>query len=586
MSDKNSYRGAYSDRTKQNKMIKENVLNNLCDESINNNNVQNNNNKERFGFPEKQELADFETAIAETQYGKFNYLLLLIALPCCLASQFDTSTMSYILASAECDLNLNLVDKGNLNAVTYGGMISSAMIWGYFSDTLGRKKLLVLGYFLDACINVFVTFSQSKISIMIFKFFSGFVICGPFAVLMSYLSELHGKEVRGRVMLAVGTCNVILPFIAWTVLPYNLEYILIENIFEIHTWQVFLAICSIPPPFIAGLLVSFLPESPKFLMSRGKNDKAMEIFKRIYAINTGNDPKLYPIKELVNELQQNNNQIETISKNVHDTEQNESCKSPSKLMIGFKQFSLMFRKPHLYNSILVYVIQFGILFGLNSLRLWVPQLFSIISEYNNDFPIVGIDTINENTYSSSADLCTMMEAKVNKSLQMSTSMENVENLTHRFCEVVVDAEVYEKAMILGAISFVGYLMAGTIINAVGNKNILIFGLIFSGSCGISHYFAKDSLSTLILSSLFVTVSSICSTALVSSTVSIFPTSLRTMIVSILMMFGRIGAIMGNVLFPYLMETGCFPPFLMVGGTAIACGVVCLLLPKTIKQPLK
>lgn len=41
-----------------------------------------------------------------------------------------------------------------------------------------------------------------------------------------------------------------------------------------------------------------------------------------------------------------------------------------------------------------------------------------------------------------------------------------------------------------------------------------------------------------------------------------------MIVSILMMFGRIGAIMGNVLFPILMEAGCLPPFLMVGGTAI------------------
>lgn len=29
--------------------------------------------------------------------------------------------MSYILSSAECDLNLNLIDKGNLNAITYGG---------------------------------------------------------------------------------------------------------------------------------------------------------------------------------------------------------------------------------------------------------------------------------------------------------------------------------------------------------------------------------------------------------------------------------------------------------------------------------
>lgn len=70
---------------------------------------------------------------------------------------------------------------------------------------------------------------------------------------------------------------------------------------------------------------------------------------------------MFQIKELVNELQQST-QIETISKSVYDDEQ-QNVKSESKLMSGLKQFSLMFRKPHLYNSILVYVIQFGILFG-------------------------------------------------------------------------------------------------------------------------------------------------------------------------------------------------------------------------------
>ncbi|XP_063701896.1 synaptic vesicle glycoprotein 2B [Culicoides brevitarsis] len=525
------------------------------------------------------EAADFETAISETHYGKFNYFLLLVALPACLSSQFDTSTMSYILSSAECDLNLDLVDKGNLNAVTYGGMIASAMGWGYLSDTLGRKKLLMYGYLLDGAINIFVSFSQTKISIMIFKFFSGFVICGPFAVLMSYLSELHGKNVRGRIMMAVGICfsvgNVLLPFIAWMILPLKFEYVLIENLFEIHTWQIFLAVCSIPPCLIAGILVAFLPESPKFLMSQGRNDEAMRVFRQIFSINTGKSPDSYPIKILVNEVKP----IETISKIVQDDEN--PRRRDSQFVTNMKQFSVMFRKPHLSNSILVYVIQFGILFGLNSLRLWVPQLFSIISEYETDFPLV-------NNGGKGADLCTMMEAKVNKSLLMSASNSDlvVDGFEESICRDVTNAEVYEKAMILGAVTMVGYLITGSIINAVGNKIILIIGLIFSGSCGICLYFAKDSLSTLILSSLFVTTSSICSTALVSSTVSIFPTSLRTMIVSILMMFGRIGALLGNVMFPKLMETGCLPPFLMVGGTAIVCGVVCFLLPRTIKQPLK
>jgi hypothetical protein len=54
-------------------------------------------------------------------YGKFNYMLNLVAIPAAWATVFDTSTMSYILPSAECDLNLSNLDKGTLNAMVYGG---------------------------------------------------------------------------------------------------------------------------------------------------------------------------------------------------------------------------------------------------------------------------------------------------------------------------------------------------------------------------------------------------------------------------------------------------------------------------------
>ena len=54
-------------------------------------------------------------------YGKFNYMLNLVAIPAAWSISFDTSTMSYILPSAECDLNLSNLDKGILNAMVYGG---------------------------------------------------------------------------------------------------------------------------------------------------------------------------------------------------------------------------------------------------------------------------------------------------------------------------------------------------------------------------------------------------------------------------------------------------------------------------------
>lgn len=36
-----------------------------------------------------------------------------------------------------------------------------------------------------------------------------------------------------------------------------------------------------------------------------------------------------------------------------------------------------------------------------------------------------------------------------------------------------------------------------------------------------------------------------------------------MTVSLAMMFGRTGSLIGNIIFPYLLSLGCLPPFLML-----------------------
>lgn len=81
--------------------------------------------------PDKPPPADFETAISASGHGIFHYLLLFSGLPCCAATLYETSTMSYVLPSADCDLHLTLTDKGILNAVTYAGKIveSTQLLW-------------------------------------------------------------------------------------------------------------------------------------------------------------------------------------------------------------------------------------------------------------------------------------------------------------------------------------------------------------------------------------------------------------------------------------------------------------------------
>lgn len=52
-----------------------------------------------------------------------------------------------------------------------------------------------------------------------------FRICGPFAVLMSYLSEFHGTNHRPRVMMYIGMffslSTILLSLSAWFILSKN-----------------------------------------------------------------------------------------------------------------------------------------------------------------------------------------------------------------------------------------------------------------------------------------------------------------------------------------------------------------------------
>lgn len=60
----------------------------------------------------------------------------------------------------------------------------------------------------------------------------------------------------------------------------------------IGPWRVYLASCSFISA-IAFVAITFLPESPKFLLAIGKSEEALATLRRIYRINTGQPEEVY-----------------------------------------------------------------------------------------------------------------------------------------------------------------------------------------------------------------------------------------------------------------------------------------------------
>lgn len=53
------------------------------------------------------------------------------------------------------------------------------------------------------------------------------------------------------------------------------------------------------PSFVVAALLFLLPESPKFLISTGRHEEALEVFRGIYLMNTGRSKEEYPVKQIM-----------------------------------------------------------------------------------------------------------------------------------------------------------------------------------------------------------------------------------------------------------------------------------------------
>ncbi|XP_062124945.1 synaptic vesicle glycoprotein 2C-like isoform X2 [Drosophila sulfurigaster albostrigata] len=513
--------------------------------------------------------ADFDKAIDASGFGRFNLILFFLAIFATCANMFESTTMSYILPIAECDLHLTLTDKGVLNACAYAGMIISAIPWGYLSDTKGRRKVLVYGYLLTSICVFGSALSQNFIMLVTFKFLGGLMVNGPAAVLFTYLTELHGPKYRSNVLMVVGMvtsgCLLLLPVLAWAIFPRDWDFVLFESL-AIHSWQIFLFVCALPS-LISGFVLWTMPESPKFLMSQGRNAEALQMLQKIYRINTGKPKDTYPIKSLVLEVPSRDAQKDEAIYTIDDKSESktEPVKRESRTVLeslraGMQQMKPMFHKPLLGLALQIYTMQFAMFLGLNTIRLWLPQLFSSMADFEAEFD-------------ESAEMCTILEYSINKTAETLTNHENA-------CAEpkVVSMDMYINNIIVSACGLVGYFFAGSIIRLVGTKRLLTYGLFISSILGLALYWSVNSLMTLCLASAFLTVAGVSFSSLLSAVVSLFPTQLRSIVVAITMMCGRLGALSGNLLFPVFIQIGCLPPFVMVSAVMIIAGVLSIFVP--------
>lgn len=120
----------------------------------------------------------------------------------------------------------------------------------------------------------------------------------------------------------------------------------ILDLVEFRPWRLLFILYSLPGA-IGAIWLMFLPESPKFYISRGRDDKALGILRKMYVENhPGTNEDDFPVKRFTPELN------ETV-----DCMKQDGCLSILSSM--WNQTVPLFKRPNLLYFSVCCALQFG-----------------------------------------------------------------------------------------------------------------------------------------------------------------------------------------------------------------------------------
>ena len=176
-------------------------------------------------------------------------------------------------------LALTAAQIGGAGSLYVGGAILGALLFGRLTDRLGRKRLFIITLAVYMTATLATALASSFAFFGLCRFVTGLGIGGEYAAINSAIDELIPARLRGRVNLAVNGS-----FWIGAALGAAVSLVLLDPrvVGPVNGWRVGFALGAL----LAGAIVlvrRHVPESPRWLIARGRADEAENIVAAIEA---------------------------------------------------------------------------------------------------------------------------------------------------------------------------------------------------------------------------------------------------------------------------------------------------------------
>jgi MFS family permease len=190
--------------------------------------------------------------------------------------------LSFLSLTLQSEWGLTANQTANMTACVFAGSLFGTLTLGYLGDHYGRRPAFLLSCAIISVFGVLTAFSTGYSSLLGIRFMVGFGV-GGLTVPFDIFAEFLPTSARGKHLLVIEyfwtAGSVMTPLFAFLTLSTS--------------WRLFVILCAVPCIISGCLGVCLVPESPRWLISVGRDDEAMAVVRKAAADNGLNPDDLF-----------------------------------------------------------------------------------------------------------------------------------------------------------------------------------------------------------------------------------------------------------------------------------------------------
>ncbi len=211
-----------------------------------------------------------------TRIARFVRLVTIVATFGGLLFGYDTGVINGALGYMKRDFGLTPLTEGMVTSFLLLGAAMGAVIGGHLADRYGRRTSIMTLAVTFLVGTLACTFAPTVTAMVIARFVLGLAVGGASVAVPTYLAEMAPADRRGQIV----TQNELM-IVSGQMLAFILNAVIGNQWGATHgIWRWMLVIATLPAVALwIGMLA--MPESPRWLASKGRIGDALRVLKRV-----------------------------------------------------------------------------------------------------------------------------------------------------------------------------------------------------------------------------------------------------------------------------------------------------------------